>query len=141
MQNEDKKILSAQIIEKESKIKSNIKWILEGFFSLFYLILKNPLDNLWWECISLIIQYFQLIFFVFDDTVSKYSFKNIVLDNMERKKINETNQNNSNLFTFYSFAKREANIFLYNINYIYIFCLYNFYYNFNNAFQIKKEKN
>ena len=54
-----------------------------------YLInLKNPLDNLWWECISLIIQYFQLIFFVFDDTVSKYSFKNIVLDNMERKKIN-----------------------------------------------------
>ena len=60
MQNENKKILDAKIIEKESKIEFKIQEILEGFFYTFYFILKNPLDNLWLECISLIIQYLQL---------------------------------------------------------------------------------
>ena len=72
MQNGSKKILDAEIIKKDSKIKSKIKELLEGFFYTFYLILKNPLDNLWWECISLLIQYLQLITFVFDEAVSFY---------------------------------------------------------------------
>ena len=72
MQNESKKILDAEIIKKDSKIKSKIKELLEGFFYTFYLILKNPLDNLWWECISLLIQYLQLITFILDEAVSFY---------------------------------------------------------------------
>ena len=72
MQNESKKILDAEIIKKDSKIKSKIKELLEGFFYTFYFILKNPLDNLWWECISLLIQYLQLITFAFDEAVSFY---------------------------------------------------------------------
>ena len=70
MQNE--KILSAQITKKQSKIKITIKGLFEGFFSIFYCILKNPLDNVWWECISLIIQYLQLIIFMLDEAVSFY---------------------------------------------------------------------
>ena len=75
MQNDGKKILNAEIMKKESKIKSKIKDLLEGFFSIFYYILKNPLDNLWWECISLIIQYLQLIIFIVDETVSLFFSK------------------------------------------------------------------
>ena len=72
MQNESKKILNAEITKKQSKIKITIKGLFEGFFSIFYCILKNPLDNVWWECISLIIQYLQLIIFMLDETVSFY---------------------------------------------------------------------
>ena len=72
MQNESKKILDAEIIKKQSKTKIRIKGTFEAFFSTFYFILKNPLDNLWWECISLIIQYIQLIIFALDETVSKF---------------------------------------------------------------------
>ena len=67
---ENKKLLNAEIIKKETN--SKIKEIIEGHYELFYFILKNPLNNLWWECISLIIQYFQLIIFTLDDKVSVY---------------------------------------------------------------------
>ena len=72
MQNESKKIFSAEITKKQSKIKITIKGLFEGLFSIFYCILTNPLDNVWWECISLIIQYLQLIIFMLDETVSFY---------------------------------------------------------------------
>ena len=83
MQNDGKKILNAEIIKKESKIKSKIKDLLEGFFSIFYFILKNPLDYLWWESIRLIIQYLQLIIFIVDETVSLSFSKYIVLEYLE----------------------------------------------------------
>jgi len=80
MKNE-KKLLNAEIVKKKSKMKFKIKVLLEGFFTLFYFLTKeDPLDNLWWECISLIIQYIQLIIFIFDEAVSqtflyRYSFR------------------------------------------------------------------
>jgi hypothetical protein len=64
MQKDAKKILSGEIIKKPSKLKTFIKNFLDGFFSIFYYLLKNPLDNVWWECISLIIQYIQLIILI-----------------------------------------------------------------------------
>ena len=70
MQKDAKKILSGEIIKKPSRIKTFIKNFLDGFFSIFYYLLKNPLDNIWWECISLIIQYIQLIILIIDETVS-----------------------------------------------------------------------
>jgi hypothetical protein len=70
MQKDAKKILSGEIIKKPSKLKTFIKNFLDGFFSIFYYLLKNPLDNVWWECISLIIQYIQLIILIIDETVS-----------------------------------------------------------------------
>jgi hypothetical protein len=70
MQKDAKKILSGEIIKKPYKLKTFIKNFLDGFFSIFYYLLKNPLDNVWWECISLIIQYIQLIILIIDETVS-----------------------------------------------------------------------
>lgn len=83
MQNDGKKILKAEIIQKESKIELSIKNLLDGFFLIFDYILKDPLDNLWWECISIIIQYLQLIIFIVDEIVSLYFSKNIVLEYLE----------------------------------------------------------
>ena len=48
-----------------------IEEIYEGFNSLFYFILKDNFDNFWWECISLTIQYSQMLIFIVNKTVSK----------------------------------------------------------------------
>ena len=80
MKNENKDILKAKIKKKKSTFLKIIDEFYEGFYALFYFILKNPLDNFWWECISLTIQYSQLLIFIIDSTVSRKSsfIKNIV---------------------------------------------------------------
>jgi hypothetical protein len=70
MNNENKAILKAEIIINESKFRKLLEEYMEGFYALFYLILKNPLDNIWWECISITIQYCQLLIFIINQTVS-----------------------------------------------------------------------
>jgi len=77
MNNENNKILKANINEKESKILKKIEENREGLYELFYLLLKNPLNNLWWECISISIQYSQLLIFIIDETVSEKIFYQI----------------------------------------------------------------
>ena len=83
MKSERKKLLEIDVFQKESNLNSKIKEIFEGFYELLYCILKDPLDNFWWECISLIIQYFQLIAFILDDTVSFNIYDLIVCKNLE----------------------------------------------------------
>jgi hypothetical protein len=61
--------LKAKIIEEKSQIIKFMEEFCEGFYELFHIILKNPIDNTLIECTSLIIQYFQLFILVFDDTV------------------------------------------------------------------------
>ena len=70
MNNDNNIILKAKIEKKESKIINKINEFYEGFYALFYFILKNPLDNCWWECISITIQYFELLILIIDTTVS-----------------------------------------------------------------------
>jgi hypothetical protein len=85
MQNDGKKILKAEIVKKKYKVYKKIEDFYEGFNKLFYFILKNPLDNFWWECISLTIQYSQILIFILDSTVSRkyYIIKIIVFTNLE----------------------------------------------------------
>ena len=71
MNNENNAILKVETSKKESKLRKFIEEYIEGFYSLFYLILKNPLDNFWWECISITIQYSQLLIFIINQTVRK----------------------------------------------------------------------
>ncbi len=73
MINEKKDILSAKINKKESKFNEKIKALHESFFALFYFILKNPFDNFWWQCISLSIQYAQMLLLILNSTVSNRS--------------------------------------------------------------------
>ena len=74
MINENEKILKAKIHKKESKTLKAMKEFYEGFNALFYFILKNPLNNIWWECISLTIQYAQMFVLIINETVSINSF-------------------------------------------------------------------
>ena len=80
MNDEDKGILKLNLEKKGSNFLKKLNEFYEGFYALFYFILKNPLDNFWWECISLTIQYSQLLIFIIDSTVSRKSsfIKNIV---------------------------------------------------------------
>ena len=82
--NENKKILNAEIIKKESELIEKIREIFEGIYVIFYYILKDPLDNFWWECFSLFTQYAQLIIFTFDETV-RINFYIIVLEYFSTK--------------------------------------------------------
>jgi hypothetical protein len=70
MNNEKNEIIKAKIIDNKSTFLKKLEEYNEGFYSLFYLILKTPLDNFWWECISITIQYSQLLIFILDGTVS-----------------------------------------------------------------------
>ena len=74
MNHENNAILKTDFIGKESIAFKKVEEFYEGVFALFYLILKNPLDNFWWECINLTIQYSQLLSFIINTTVSLYIF-------------------------------------------------------------------
>ena len=80
MKNEYKNIIRAEVVKKESKYKKIVENIIDRIYEVFFYILKNPLDNIYWECISLIIQYLQLIIFVLDESVSIPFLKNIVYE-------------------------------------------------------------
>jgi len=70
MINENEKILKVNIQKKDSYLFEKIEEFYEGLNALFYFILKNPLNNVWWECISLTIQYSQMLIFIINETVS-----------------------------------------------------------------------
>ena len=84
MQIDYKNILKDEIDKKESKTREKIQYILDGIYEVFFYILKEPLDNIWWECISLVIQYLQLIIFTIDELVSNYFIKNIVFRHLDK---------------------------------------------------------
>ena len=65
-----KKIIQAKMQQSDSYLKNRIRNCLESVFLLFYFILKNPLENFWWECISIIIQNTDMFLYLTDKTVS-----------------------------------------------------------------------
>ena len=70
MKDETKKLMEAKILAEDSYFKKTIKSCLEGIFLLFYYLLKNPLENFWFECISISIQYSDMFLYLIDGTVS-----------------------------------------------------------------------
>ena len=66
----DTKIMKAEINNKKNELNKKIEEFYIGLNALFYLILKNPLDNLWWESISITFQYSHMILFIVNRTVS-----------------------------------------------------------------------
>ena len=67
--NDNNAILKINLAENES-ITSKFTEFQNSLFIIFYYILKKPFDNFWWECISILIQYFQMGIFIIDSTVS-----------------------------------------------------------------------
>lgn len=70
MKNDYKNILRVETVQKDSVFKKIIQNVIDGAYEVFFYILKDPINNIFWESISLIIQYLQLILFVLDETVS-----------------------------------------------------------------------
>ena len=70
MLKEKNPLLRLKLKEEKSFFYILIKAINESLYSLFDLILEEPYENIWYECISIIFQYLQLITYIFDETVS-----------------------------------------------------------------------
>ena len=65
-----KKLIQAKIQKNDSFLRGQTKKLLESIYLVFYFMLKNPLENFWWECISIIIQYADMFLYLADKTVS-----------------------------------------------------------------------
>ena len=65
-----KKLILAKMQQSDSYIQNRIRDCLESVFLVFHFILKNPLENFWWECISVIIQYADMFLYLTNKTVS-----------------------------------------------------------------------
>ena len=70
MNNNDNNAILKVNFEKDKPESNKLSEFLNALFTIFYYILKKPFDNFWWECISVIIQYLQLLIFIIDSTVS-----------------------------------------------------------------------
>ena len=70
---QSKKLTQAKLQQNQQNnyfIRDRIKNCLESVFLVFHFILKNPLENFWWECISIIIQYIDMFLYLTNKTVS-----------------------------------------------------------------------
>jgi hypothetical protein len=80
MINEKHPILNIQLNKKLSRLKQFYKDFMEGLFALFCLMLDDPLENFWYECISMSLGYFQLLIYIIDETVRQiiilFNYKN-----------------------------------------------------------------
>ena len=65
----NEKLLDLKINEKIIYSKTR-KIIYEALYELFFLILQSPIENILFEIVSFLIRYFQIIMFIFNETVS-----------------------------------------------------------------------
>ena len=79
MLKEKNPLIKIKIKKEISIFKKIINSLLESLFALFELILEDPIENFWFEIISLFICYIQMIMFIFNETVSKYILNNFRL--------------------------------------------------------------
>ena len=70
MLKEKNPLLHMKLKNEKKSIFKYIKKIKESLYLLFSLILENPIENIWYECISIILGYLQIILYLFDKTIS-----------------------------------------------------------------------
>lgn len=66
----DKTPLLKLNLKNENFISNTFKNIFEAIYALYDYILEDPLENFWYECLSILLSYLQLISFAFDEAVS-----------------------------------------------------------------------
>ena len=74
MLKENNPLLKMKLNQGKKFLYILIKSINESLYSIFDLILEEPYESLWYECVSIIFQYLQLIIYFFDKTVRRYIF-------------------------------------------------------------------
>ena len=72
--NDNNAILKINLNKGKSEL-NKFNEFYNALFTIFYFILQKPFDSFWWECVSITIQYFQMLIFIIDSTVSIYIIK------------------------------------------------------------------
>ena len=63
-------LLDIEITKKRAIFIEFYNTFAESLYTLFDLILKDPIENFWYECFNILLGYFDLIAFIFDSTVN-----------------------------------------------------------------------
>lgn len=71
MLKEKNPLLKIKLKKEELFLTKIIQNIFESIYTIFGLILKDPIENFWYEYIGIIISYAQILLYLFDKTVSK----------------------------------------------------------------------
>ena len=74
MINEKIPLLNIHLNKELSQLSKYYKEFIEGLYALFCLMLDDPIENFWYECISMSLGYFQLLIYMIDETVSIKNF-------------------------------------------------------------------
>ena len=84
MSKEKNPLLKIQLTKKKAFFFDFYNSSCESLYSLFDIILDNPIENFWLECFNILLGYSQLIAYIFNSNVSIYKFLIIlVLFNLE----------------------------------------------------------
>ena len=70
MLKEKNPLLKLNLKIEEPTLSKLLNNIFEALYELYDFILDEPIENFWYECINVILSYFQLITLMLDDTVS-----------------------------------------------------------------------
>ena len=79
MLKENNSLLNLKIIKEKSLLTKVGKKFIEALYELFELLLIDPIENIYFEIISLFIGYLQIIMFIFNETVSKITIKFFII--------------------------------------------------------------
>ena len=63
-------LLNIKLNQKINPFIQFYKDFIEGLYALYYFMLDDPVENFWYECISISLGYFQLLIYIIDETVS-----------------------------------------------------------------------
>ena len=67
---DNNELLKLKLSKKKSNIIVFYNSIIESIYALFCLVLDEPIENFWYECINVSFGYIQLICYILDTTVS-----------------------------------------------------------------------
>ena len=70
-------LLKIELSKKVSMFNEFYKDFIEGIYELFSIMLDEPVESIWYESISIILGYFQLIIYIIDESVSLFLINNI----------------------------------------------------------------
>jgi hypothetical protein len=68
-------LLKIKLNKKELLIIKFYKNFVEGLYALFCFMLDDPVENFWYESISISLGYFQILIYVIDESVSRKIIK------------------------------------------------------------------
>ena len=79
MLKENNSLLNLKLVKEKSLLTKIGKKFIEALYELYDLLLIVPIENIYFEIISLFIGYLQIIIFIFNETVRKISIKSSMI--------------------------------------------------------------